>query len=36
MNGAKNGHGVYIYGKEKYRCLYLMDELSGELKLIDS
>lgn len=36
MYGAKNGHGVYIYGKEKYKCLYLMDELSAELKIMDS
>lgn len=34
MQGAKNGHGVLIYGTEKYKCLYLMNELSGEVKLM--
>jgi hypothetical protein len=29
LQGAKNGYGVLIYGTSKYKCLYLMDELTG-------
>jgi hypothetical protein len=33
-NGSKNGTGILIYGKDRYKCFYLMDKLTGELKLI--
>ena len=33
--GKKNGFGVLIYGKSKYKCLYMLNNLAGELKLID-
>ena len=29
--GRKNGHGLFIYGTQKYKCLYIMDNLVGEL-----
>lgn len=34
QDGTKNGFGVYIYGTSKYKCLYVMNRLVGELKLI--
>lgn len=35
LQGAKHGYGVLIYGSQKYKCLYIMDELAGELKIIN-
>ena len=32
LNGIKNGFGVLIYGSSKYKCLFIMDQLVGEMK----
>jgi hypothetical protein len=34
LEGAKNGPGVLIFCQNKYKCLYVMNKLVGELKLI--
>lgn len=35
QNGAKHGYGLLIYGKSKYKCFYMMNQLMGELKLVN-
>ena len=32
LNGLKNGFGVLIYGSSKYKCLFVMNKLIGEIK----
>ena len=32
QDGARNGFGVMIYGSSKYKCLFVMNKLVGELK----
>lgn len=34
LNGVKNGFGVVIYCSSKFKCLFVMGKLIGEMKEI--